>query len=166
MFTIYFDMDGVLCDFDKRCNELDCWRQDNHKPNWKKMKVIGPTFWSGMDKIQTGLDLLELTCRWVEAHSGFQVGVLSAIHLFEGKIGKRAWLKKYCPQIDPDNVIIINNGNFKHELATTNSCLVDDNLSNVENYISAGGKAMLFDRTVSSNTMFKNLMDVVSGYEK
>lgn len=158
MFTIYFDMDGVLCDFDKRCNELDCWRQDNHRPNWKKMKDIGPTFWSGMDKIQTGLDLLELICKWVETHPGFQVGILSAIHLFEGKIGKRAWLKKYCPQIDPENVIIINNGNFKYELATTNSCLVDDKLSNVENYISAGGKGIHFDKTKTIHELFNAIM--------
>lgn len=162
MFTIYFDMDGVLCDFDKRCDELQCWRQDIHKPNWKKMKDIGPTFWSGMDKIQNGLDLLKLTFKWVEAHPGFQVGIFSAVHLIEGKIGKRTWLKSYCPSINPENIIIINNGNFKHELATPNSCLIDDKPANVQNYITAGGKSLLFDRTVPSKTLFKNLIDLVS----
>ena len=36
--TIYFDMDGVLCDFEARCDELDCWKPDIHKCNWKKME--------------------------------------------------------------------------------------------------------------------------------
>ena len=47
MKTIYFDMDGVLCDFESRCDELECWKPDVHKCNWNKMKEIGPSFWPG-----------------------------------------------------------------------------------------------------------------------
>lgn len=161
MFTIYFDMDGVLCNFNKRCDEFDCWRKDVHKCDWKKMKEIGPIFWADMDKIKLGMDLLKKTLKWA-TDKNVTVGIFSAVHLFEGKIGKREWLKKYCPEIKPENVIIINNGNFKHEQATPDSLLVDDKIANVENYRNAGGCAVHFDINKSDIEMFAEIVAMVS----
>ena len=144
MFTIYFDMDGVLCDFESRCDDLECWKPDVHKCNWNKMKEIGPSFWSDMKPIERGLILLDMVKDYADKHPNVQVGIFSAVHLWEGKSGKKAWLKKYAPFIPKELIKIINNGNFKYKEATPDSLLVDDKAKNVENYINAGGHAVLF----------------------
>ena len=111
-------MDGVLCDFETRCDELECWRTDVHKCNWNKMKEIGPSFWSEMKPIQKGLMLLKKVKEYTDKNPNVQVGIFSAVHLWEGKSGKKAWLKKYAPFISKDLIKIISNGNFKHKEAT------------------------------------------------
>ena len=75
MFTIYFDMDGVIADFDKRCDDLECWKPDVHKCNWNKMKEIGPSFWSDMEPIERGLILLEMVKDYADKHPNVQVGI-------------------------------------------------------------------------------------------
>ena len=158
---IYFDMDGVLCDFDKRCDELDCWRQDIHKCDWKKMKEIGPKFWSEMDPITEGLALLKKVVEWADTRDDIKIGIFSAVHLFEGKIGKRSWLKKYAPFIPNELIKIINNGNFKYKEASADSLLIDDKESNVENYISSGGHGVHFSRAKSIDSMFNEIVSNV-----
>ena len=158
---IYFDMDGVLCDFDKRCDELDCWRQDIHKCDWKKMKEIGPKFWSEMDPIAEGLVLLKKVVEWADTRNDIQIGIFSAVHLFEGKIGKRSWLKKYAPFIPNELIKIINNGNFKYKEASADSLLIDDKESNVENYINSSGHGVHFSRAKSIDSMFNEIVSNV-----
>ena len=159
MITIYFDLDGVLCDFDKQCDMMDCWKV-NGRPDWNKMDEIGPKFWSEMEPIETGMKLLELVQDFCKEHTGIQVGIMSAIHLKNGKDGKRDWLKKYTSI--RDNIIILNNGSFKQKYAQPNSILVDDKLSNVENYKSTGNQAVLFDRTESVYELFNKIKKAIA----
>lgn len=150
--TIYFDMDGVLCDFEHRCDELDCWKPDIHKCNWKKMEEIGHSFWSDMNPIQHGLDLINQV-----AKLGYDVGIFSAVHLDCGKQGKREWLQKYLPNIPKKNIIIVRNGNMKHKFAIKDSILIDDKPENVANYKMVGEKAILYTNELSLN----DILDVI-----
>lgn len=158
MKTIYFDMDGVLCDFESRCDELECWKPDVHKCNWNKMKEIGPSFWSEMKPIQKGLMLLKKVKEYADKNPGIEIGIFSAVHLWEGKNGKKAWLKKYVPFIPKELIKIINNGNFKHQEATPDSILIDDKEKNVENYRNAGGHSVLFSQDKSIDEMFDEIV--------
>lgn len=139
--VVYFDMDGVLCNFDKQADKLNVRKPENHKVDWKKVQAIGSKFWEDMEPIQEGLDLMAAIEK-----AGYEVGIFSAIHLDCGKNGKRAWLAKYLPQIPKKNIIIVRRGNMKHLFAPKNSLLIDDKLENVQNYISVGEKALLFNR--------------------
>ena len=51
MIKIYFDMDGVLADFDKKIEEVKGRNKKTGKPNWFKLKAIGPSFWADMEVI-------------------------------------------------------------------------------------------------------------------
>lgn len=155
---IYFDMDGVLCDFETRCDELECWKPENHKCNWNKMKEIGPSFWSEMKPIKEGLMLLKKVKEYADKHPDIEIGIFSAIHLWEGKIGKKAWLKKYVPFIPNEQIKIINNGNLKHKEATPDSILIDDKEKNVEKYREAGGHSVLFLQSKSIDKMFNEIV--------
>ena len=47
---IYLDMDGTLVDFVSQVNKYGFWRKDKeNKVEWKKVKAMGPRFWSEMD---------------------------------------------------------------------------------------------------------------------
>ena len=54
MIKIYFDMDGVLADFDKKIEEVKGRNKKTGKPNWFKLKAIGPKFWADMEVIPYG----------------------------------------------------------------------------------------------------------------
>lgn len=152
--VIYFDMDGVLCDFDKQADKHNIWKPENHKPDWKKTQEIGESFWSEMEPIPEGLNLL----KEVEK-AGYEIGIFSAIHLDCGKKGKRDWLSKYLPQIPKKNIIIVRSGSMKHKFAKKNSMLIDDKSSNVDNYISVGEKGLLFTK----NTTLSDVLDALNG---
>lgn len=152
MFIIYFDMDGVLCDFDKRCKQLDC-RKPNGKCNWEKMDAIGQKFWADMDKIDKGIELLTNVLSWFASNSDVQIGIFSAVHLKNGKLGKMKWLEKYLPMIDKGLIKIINNGKFKFQYANSDSLLVDDKEENVKNWKNAGGYAVHFNMKDSNEYM-------------
>lgn len=138
---IYFDMDGVLADFDKQADKMDIWKPENHKPDWKKAEEIGTKFWADMEPIQEGMDLVAAVEK-----AGYEIGIFSAIHLECGKKGKREWLAKHLPQIPKKNIIIVRRGNMKHKFAVKDSMLIDDKLENVQNYIAVGEKALQFNR--------------------
>ena len=50
-------MDGVLADFDKKIEEVKGRNKKTGKPNWFKLKAIGPSFWADMEVIPYGLSL-------------------------------------------------------------------------------------------------------------
>lgn len=151
---VYFDMDGVLCDFDKQADKMEIWKPENHKPDWKKTQDIGEKFWSEMEPIQEGMNLLSEVEK-----AGYEIGIFSAIHLDCGKKGKRDWLAKHLPQIPNKNIIIVRSGSMKHKFARKNSMLIDDKVSNVENYISVGEKGLVFTR----DTSLSDVLGVLNG---
>lgn len=151
---VYFDMDGVLCDFDKQADKMEIWKPENHKPDWKKTQDIGEKFWSEMEPIQEGMNLLSEVEK-----AGYEIGIFSAIHLDCGKKGKRDWLSKHLPQIPKKNIIIVRSGSMKHKFARKNSMLIDDKVSNVENYISVGEKGLVFTR----DTSLSDVLGVLNG---
>lgn len=155
---IYFDMDGVLCDFDKRCDELSCWREHNHRPDWTKMSKIGSEFWSLMEPIPEGMELYNSIKKFADEHN-IQVGILSAIHLECGVTGKHSWIKHYLDL--PSNLVnIVSNGKMKYILASPDILLIDDNENNVRDFISSHGNAIIFDR--NNHNIFN---DIVENYE-
>lgn len=148
MIKIYFDMDGVLADFDKKIEEVKGRNKKTGKPNWFKLKAIGPSFWADMEVIPYGLSLYNKINGFVKDAKkigvDIEIGIMSAIYLQEGKDGKREFLKKHFPEIKEDMIKIINKGSMKFKEADSQSILIDDNEDNVKQWNEAGGKAFLF----------------------
>ena len=107
--TIYLDMDGVLDDFDKHADELELWREDIHKIDWKKLNAIGSKFWAEIEPFENGLQMYHKLLELCQEHN-ISLKILSAGPGAKCRSGKIEWLNKYCPEIPIENIIIKNKG--------------------------------------------------------
>lgn len=140
---IYLDMDGVLDNFDKRADELDAWKKNEHKINWFKVDYIGSKFWSEIEPLANGMELYHKLLSLCE-ENGLELKILSAGPGDKCKQGKREWLSKYCPEMKPENIIIKNKGVQKAELANSESLLIDDSEKNCNSFFDAGGNVFRY----------------------
>jgi hypothetical protein len=135
-------MDGVLCDYDYWIERVN-GRKENGRSDWKKLEKIGSRFWSEMPWIEEGRKLYNYLLDRRDKY-GFRLGILSAIHLPCGKAGKKEWLKRNCPEIDKEDIIICQNGACKYKYAAPNRSLIDDWDSICTEFTVAGGNAIQF----------------------
>ena len=106
----YFDMDGVLADFDAEPDGKKRFAKErgffyNLKPMAKNVKAV-------REAIRRGE---------IEAY------VISASPNDQTDNDKRRWLNRYVPEIDMSHVIMVRLGENKaHHMQTENGCLFDD----------------------------------------
>lgn len=131
MKKIYFDMDGVLADFDGQPNALK--RFNVEKGFFQTLK---PTC------LATELNI------WLgqSAELRERVYILSASPNLQADTDKWVWLNMYMPNLKAENIIIVRNdervSERKAEHAHKNSILVDDYTKNLLTWESLGGKGV------------------------
>lgn len=160
---IFFDMDGVLADFDravsgvpgyisvlnKASRNLPIAQRYIKKKNWLAIEKIS-SFWSGMLPVQNVNMLLDY------AQSCGEMFVLTKVpspdkfingerYVNEIANAKRQWINNNMSQyFNPQNVIICDGD--KGELIKPNrqDVLIDDRYENIVNWYDAGGMGILF----------------------
>lgn len=139
---VYLDMDGVITNWDEQV-DLYKVRKESGKANWDKICKIGSSFWINMPWLIDGhrlyLGILDLQKKY-----NFKLGILSAIFSKSGKIGKKYWLERNCPEINPENIIICDRAVNKQEFALANRLLIDDVVTNCYSFVEKGGNAILY----------------------
>lgn len=133
---IMLDMDGVLCNFDWQVENFHAMKE-NGKCDWKLMDKIGPQFWSNMKWLDEGHKLYNALLELVKKNPDLEIGIASAIFLHNGKKGKREWIAANCPEIQMQNIEIINKGIDKWHYLQESDILIDDNKDNVDLHIKA-----------------------------
>lgn len=157
---IYLDMDQVLCDYNYWLDFHNA-RKPNGKSDWDKLESIGSIYWSSMPWLQDGKALYAEVLKYCKRNS-LKLGILSAVGPECGKQGKYLWLKKNCPEVPLNAIIIPDKGDEKYLFAKHNRLLIDDRKSICESFINAGGNAIQFENNYKET--FKNIQQLI-GYK-
>jgi 5'(3')-deoxyribonucleotidase len=134
---IYFDMDGVLCDFWGMLLDHDPSITEWDETLWGLILTI-PNFWENLDFIEGSLEL------WDYCYHNFDVEILTAPSIFDKRSvsGKGEWLKTNLKNYDFK--INMTSSYNKCLFASKNALLIDDMEMNVEQFKEHGGEAILF----------------------
>jgi len=154
---IYLDMDQVLCDYDYWLDFHNA-RMPNGKSDWVLLDEIGPIYWAKMPWLESGRQLYKDVLKYCNKYS-LKLGILSAVGLNCGKIGKHQWLKENCPEVPLNAIILADKGDEKYKWAKPNRLLIDDREKICNAFIEAGGNAIQYTGN-NINTMkeIKNLI--------
>lgn len=105
----YCDMDGVIADF-------------NNEPNAVARFAVETGFFFNLKPIQENVNFIKQLIA-----SGESVRILSASPNKQADADKRAWLKKYLPELPAHKIIIMRCGENKHNyIKTKTGVLFDD----------------------------------------
>ena len=139
-YEIYCDMDGVLCDFDKRfmefSNDIPPGKYESKfgkKAFWKLISEKGVGYWVGIPWMLDGKQLWNYI-------KPYNPSLLSAPSMEESsRLGKRLWVRNNIP----GTKLILRSAEQKQEFANPNAILIDDRPSNIEQWRAKGGIGIL-----------------------
>lgn len=138
--TIFLDVDGVLADFRKQCENYNCIK--GYKVNWDVIHTAGSKFWEDIEWTAEGQEFF----KWIKSvceQEDIELFILTAVKDQEAKVGRMNWLKKNVG-LDKHHLIIVNTGKEKTYYATNEALLIDDFGKNCDMFIEAGGQAVKF----------------------
>lgn len=138
--TIYLDMDGVIVDFRKGCEEIDAIQ--GYKVDWTKVRAAGLEFWANLPWTTDGQKFY----KWLEKFCDEQhidLCILSSVNFNDGVNGKYEWILNNT-RIPNKNIYIVSNGKAKAKYANKTSLLIDDFGKNIEAFIMADGLGIKF----------------------
>jgi phosphoglycolate phosphatase-like HAD superfamily hydrolase len=158
-YTIYIDMDGVLCDFIKSASkatgkplkDFTDWMKIREFA-WKKVSEKGVDFWSNLDWTPDGKKLWNYIQKYnpniLSAHP-----VKSPNKEYALK-GKPIWIKNNLQGVDK---IYLVKGIDKQKYANSTSILIDDAERNIKQWESKGGIGILHKNTEDTIKQLKEL---------
>jgi len=153
--TMYLDVDGVLADFHKgvhiafdrlydypsayRYDFWEDWREPVSRDDVNS--ICDKEFWKNLDWMHDGRDILREVTKYFKPE---QIYLLTApMPNVESATGKWLWVKEYLPVYYKQTIITQAP---KYLFAKPETLLIDDKDSNVEEFIAAGGDAILVPR--------------------
>lgn len=162
--TLYIDMDGVVADFNGFAatvlqQPVSVGTEKWEPGQWDKLKVY-PNLYKNLPKTTRADDIINLARKFRNRH-GWRVYMLTAVpkanDVPDAFADKVVWMQKYYPDIP------VRFGPFaknKKDHCRPGDVLVDDKVSNCEEWTTAGGRAILakdLDRAVEElKTLFED----------
>lgn len=155
------DQDGVLADFLGGVSHAHGRTFPYDDPRWhgvwdaEKLWGItaeefwapcdGSTFWDDLAKTDEADALVSSVCRlFGESNVAILTAPSKSLYCIPGK---RSWIDRYYPKLAKNMIF----GSAKRFLAAPTRLLIDDRDKNVDDYIAAGGPAILMPRMWNRN---------------
>ncbi len=136
-YTVFFDIDGVLGDFDRHLDAHGL-RGDTGHPRWKELSLA---WWCSMPPITGARDF------FVRVAAAVPTRFLTAPTLSADCFtGKATWVQSFLPHEGKGALqrLIIASGEDKAYLAGPQRILIDDRQKNIDQWVAAGGIGILF----------------------
>lgn len=167
---IYFDMDGVLCEFYPKYKALllECNSDNKTFEEFVKRK-----YFEDLPKLDIGERLLEFITNLELTKSGYiRVGILSSTAsqvrgpAFGREVTRQKlkWLSANYPNIQFEPTIFVTNKEKKQLFATPDSILIDDLAQNVCDFIDSGGLGVQVSSESNyagiKNTIEKHILEI------
>ena len=157
---IFLDLDGVLCDFNKRYGEIfkqkassSRERGEKHDDNWNHF-VEGKNF-ETLDWYPGGKELLEYIISL-----DIPVEILSSsggrMHHEEVKRQKKVWLKSHGIDFKAN---IVPGRHLKADYAKSDIILIDDTKDVIDDFNTAGGIGILHKDTAKTIKTVQSVLD-------
>ena len=180
-YTIYCDMDGVLCNFEARFLEIlrevqpkrysntfvekinspdDFIKETSAEEFWHIIDhVVGVRYWVGMNWTPSGVKLWNFLTEGEKPWDKPTLLTSPSRHP-NSRLGKRLWVKNHIP----GTPIIFKNSKYKQEMATPTSILIDDRQDNIDRWREAGGIGIHCPQnTHNIEKVFKEIREVYEG---
>ena len=156
MITLYLDMDGVLCNFDKAYRKLDPEKADRKK---FREAVFTYKIFEDLEFMPDTQELLNYVCKL----EGITIEILTSLGTYDAVQGNHArsqklhWLNKYNI---PYKANFVRSKQEKANFAHPHAILVDDSAGCINPFNAASGHGIL--HTKSSDTI-QQIHDTIRG---
>jgi PAS domain-containing protein len=152
-YTIFCDMDGVICDFDKQFEKLTGIIPKEYEQKygieafWKVITDEGSEFWSTMEWMPGGKQLWD----YIKPHKPILLSAPSRAE--SSKIGKELWRDKQIP----GTKLVLASRQDKKTYADPTHILIDDRKDNIDSWVEAGGIGIQYLSTSQTIEKLKSL---------
>lgn len=136
-FTVFFDIDGVLGDFDRHLDAHGLRAADGN-PRWNALSL---SWWQSMPFIAGAQDVFTRVASVVPTR--FLTAPTLSVECFTGKA---SWVQMFLPQEGKGALkrLIIAPSSDKAYLAGPTRILIDDREKNIREWVAAGGIGIHF----------------------
>lgn len=158
-FQIYCDLDGVLCNFDKRVEHitggLTTYEFEKKKgiSVWPLVNKMGVKFWSDMEWMPGGKELW----MFIAPYNPIILTAYPPTIKNNAVAGKKIWIKNNIGKTEA----IYTTSKEKYKYANDRSILIDDMVKNINPWIEAKGLGILHIDTHKTINDLKSLFNIL-----
>ncbi len=149
MITLYLDMDGVLCNFDKAYRTYDPQKADRKR---FRQAVMEYHIFEDLEFMPDAQELLNHVSklREVDVQMLTSMGTYESLQANAAKTQKMRWLDKNNIPYKPN---FVHSKAEKAKYATPSSILIDDSVGCITPFVAAGGHGILHTNASQTNSI-------------
>jgi len=159
MITLYLDMDGVLCNFDKAYRKLDPEKADRKK---FREAVFTYKIFEDLEFMPDAQELLNFVCKLdnIDIQILTSMGTFDEIQGNAAKYQKMHWLNS---KNIPYKANFVRSKQEKANFAHENAILVDDSIGCIKPFTEKGGHGILHTRSSDTIQQLRATINGISG---